>query len=246
MRARAAALEGDHARAEQRLSRARDAAAGRVQGKTETYELERADVAVAMACGDLTRARGLALRYADESDEAILHQAEMLHEAVRAGHPAALVTDKLAVLAEHCDGALTIGLAEHARALAASDVAALEQVCEGFADLGLHLLAAETAAEASVAAIRSGLIASARRLAARSHALAGRCEGARTPILGAVKTIGLTPRELEIALLASSNLSNREIADRLVVSPRTVETHIYRVMDKLGVSRRQDLGPLLQ
>jgi DNA-binding CsgD family transcriptional regulator len=246
MRARAAALEGDHAGAEQRLSRARDAAAGRIQGKTETYELERADVAVAMACGDLTRARGLALRYADESDEAILHQAEMLHEAVRAGHSAALVTDRLAVLAERCDGALTIGLAEHARALAVQDVAALEQVSQGFADLGLQLLAAETAAEASVAATRSGLNASARRLAARSHALAGRCEGARTPILGGVKTIDLTPRELEIALLASSSLSNREIADRLVVSPRTVETHIYRVMDKLGVSRRQDLGPLLQ
>ena len=92
----------------------------------------------------------------------------------------------------------------------------------------------------------TGLSASARRLAARSQAQARRCEGTRTPILASVKTIDLTPRELEIALLASSNLSNREIADRLVVSPRTVETHIYRVMDKLGVSRRQELGPLLQ
>jgi DNA-binding CsgD family transcriptional regulator len=66
------------------------------------------------------------------------------------------------------------------------------------------------------------------------------------PILAWVKTIDLTPRELEIALLAAGNLSNREIADRLVVSPRTVETHIYRVMDKLGVSRRQELAPLLR
>ena len=97
-----------------------------------------------------------------------------------------------------------------------------------------------------MAAARKGLSASARRLAARSHTLAGRCEGARTPILASVKTIDLTPRELEIALLAASNLSNREIAERLVVSPRTVETHVYRVMDKLGVSRRQELGPLLQ
>jgi DNA-binding CsgD family transcriptional regulator len=66
------------------------------------------------------------------------------------------------------------------------------------------------------------------------------------PILAWVKTIDLTPRELEIALLAAGNLSNREIADRLVVSPRTVETHTYRVMDKLGVSRRQELAPLLR
>jgi len=246
MRARAAALQGDHATAERRLSQARDAVAARVQGKTETYELERAEVAVSMARGDLTRARGLALRYADESGEAILHEAEMLHEAVRAGHPAASVEGRLGGLAACTDGALTAGLAEHAHALAAQDAVALEQVGEGFADLRLQLLAAETAAEASLAAARMGLSASARRLAARSHALASRCEGARTPILASVKTIDLTPRELEIALLASSNLSNREIADRLVVSPRTVETHIYRVMDKLGVSRRQELGPLLQ
>jgi DNA-binding CsgD family transcriptional regulator len=245
MGARAAALRGDHATGEERLSQARNAVAARVQGKTDGYELERAEVAVLMARGDLTRARGLALRYADESGEAILHEAEMLHEAVRAGHPAAQVEDRLAMLAARSDGPLTTGLAEHAHALAAQDVAALEQAGEGFADLGLQLLAAETTAEASTAATRAGLGAPARRLAARSHALADRCEGARTPVLASVKTIDLTPRELEIALLASSNLSNREIADRLVVSPRTVETHIYRVMDKLGVSRRQDLGPLL-
>jgi DNA-binding CsgD family transcriptional regulator len=246
MRARAAALRGDHAAGEVQLSQARRAAVARAQGKTDTYELERAEVAVAMARGDLTRARGLALRYADESGEAILHEAEMLHEAVRAGHPAAQTEDRLAMLAQRSDGALTAGLAACAHALATEDVTALERVCEGFAELGLQLLAAETAAEASIAATRAGLGASARRLAARSHALVGRCEGARTPVLASVRTIDLTPRELEIALLASSSLTNREIADRLVVSPRTVETHIYRVMDKLGVSRRQDLGPLLQ
>jgi DNA-binding CsgD family transcriptional regulator len=246
MRARAAALEGAHATAEERLSQARQAVAARILGKTDTYELERAEVAVLLARGDLTQARALALRYADEAGEAVPHEAEMLHEAVRAGHPVDQVTGRLATLAECSDGTLTAGLASHARALAAEDTAALEHVGEGFADLGLQLLAAETAAEASVAATRAGLGASARRLAARSHALAGRCEGARTPILASVKAIDLTPRELEIALLASSNLSNREIADRLVVSPRTVETHIYRVMDKLGVSRRQELGPLLR
>ena len=58
-----------------------------------------------MARGDLTRARGLALRYAGESGEAILHQAEMLHEAVRAGYPAAEVTDRISALAERSDGA---------------------------------------------------------------------------------------------------------------------------------------------
>jgi DNA-binding CsgD family transcriptional regulator len=246
MHARAAALEGDHVTAEARLAQARDAAAARAAGKTDVRELEHAEVAVAMFRGDLTRARRLALQYADQSGDALVHEAAMLHEAVRAGHPAAQVTGRLATLAAHSDGALTAGLAEHAHALASQDADALERVAEEFADFGLHLPAAETAAEASVAATQAGLTASARRLAARSHALADRCEGARTPILASVTTIELTPRELEIALLASSDLSNREIADRLVVSPRTVETHIYRVMDKLGVSSRQELGPLLR
>jgi DNA-binding CsgD family transcriptional regulator len=246
MRAQAVALAGDHATAQALLSDARDAAAGRVQGRTETFELEFADIAVALAQGDLTRARELALRYADESGEAVLHEAAMLHEAVRAGHPAVQVESRLAALAAHADNPLMTGLAEHAHAHASGDVTALEQVGEAFAESGLGLLAAETAAEASSAARRTGLSTAARRLAARSHALAGRCEGARTPILASVKTIELTPRELEIALLAASNLSNREIASRLVVSPRTVETHIYHVMDKLGVSTRRDLGPLLQ
>ena len=41
--------------------------------------------------------------------------------------------------------------------------------------------------------------------------------------------------------LAREGLCNAEIADRLVVSVRTVESHLYRAMHKLGVSDRRDL-----
>ena len=41
--------------------------------------------------------------------------------------------------------------------------------------------------------------------------------------------------------LASKGLTNAQIADRLVLSVRTVETHIYRAMQKLGVSDRREL-----
>jgi DNA-binding CsgD family transcriptional regulator len=51
----------------------------------------------------------------------------------------------------------------------------------------------------------------------------------------------LTAREREIATLAASGLSNREIADRLVVSPRTVENHLARAFVKLGVTSRREL-----
>jgi LuxR family maltose regulon positive regulatory protein len=48
----------------------------------------------------------------------------------------------------------------------------------------------------------------------------------------------LTPRESEILSLLVLGLTNKEIAQRLVVSPRTVETHVERVLGKLGVNTR--------
>ena len=51
-------------------------------------------------------------------------------------------------------------------------------------------------------------------------------------------TIDLTAREREILGLLVEGLSNKEIADRLVVSPRTIETHVERVLGKLEVGSR--------
>ncbi|BBZ26764.1 transcriptional regulator [Mycolicibacterium madagascariense] len=51
----------------------------------------------------------------------------------------------------------------------------------------------------------------------------------------------LTAQEREIVGLAASGLTNREIADRLKLSPRTVASHLYHVYPKLGVTRRHEL-----
>jgi non-specific serine/threonine protein kinase len=48
----------------------------------------------------------------------------------------------------------------------------------------------------------------------------------------------LTPRETEVAALLADGLSNRAIASTLVVSPRTAEVHVERILTKLGLSRR--------
>ena len=50
-----------------------------------------------------------------------------------------------------------------------------------------------------------------------------------------------TRREAQVAALAGRGLSNAEIADQLVLSVRTVETHVYRAMQKRGVGDRRDL-----
>ncbi len=55
----------------------------------------------------------------------------------------------------------------------------------------------------------------------------------------------LTPREHEIASLAASGLTNKQIAQRLHLSPRTVSGHLYRIFPKLGVATRAGLRDAL-
>ncbi len=56
---------------------------------------------------------------------------------------------------------------------------------------------------------------------------------------------GLTPREQEVAKLAALGKTNREIADVLFLSPRTVELHAARAQHKLGVDGRERLHEVL-
>jgi DNA-binding CsgD family transcriptional regulator len=51
----------------------------------------------------------------------------------------------------------------------------------------------------------------------------------------------LTAREREIVRLLGNGLTTREVADRLCLSPRTVEGHVYKAMTKTGVSSRDEL-----
>jgi DNA-binding NarL/FixJ family response regulator len=56
----------------------------------------------------------------------------------------------------------------------------------------------------------------------------------------------LTEQEWQIAELAAEGLSNREIAQRLYVSHRTVGSHLYRIFPKLGVSSRSQLSAAIR
>jgi DNA-binding CsgD family transcriptional regulator len=51
----------------------------------------------------------------------------------------------------------------------------------------------------------------------------------------------LTPQELQIVQMAADGLSNREIGQKLYLSPRTVSSHLYRVFPKLGITSRTEL-----
>lgn len=61
-----------------------------------------------------------------------------------------------------------------------------------------------------------------------------------------VKALGLSAREVEIAILIGDGLTNKEIADKLYISPATVRTHIYNLYQKVGAGSRVELLNMLR
>ncbi|MFD8203855.1 response regulator transcription factor, partial [Streptomyces sp. NPDC059701] len=145
------------------------------------------------------------------------------YDAVRLGAP------------EHAAGRLTGVFAAHADALARGDGPELDRVAGELERRGFLLFAAEAHAQA-VRAHRDPR--AARTARTRAVALARRCEGARTPALSGLVLGELTARQRQIVTLAAAGLSNREIAERLTLSVRTVGNHLYGAYTRLGAGDR--------
>lgn len=60
-----------------------------------------------------------------------------------------------------------------------------------------------------------------------------------------VDALGLTAREREVAQVVAEGLSNREVANRLFISVRTVTSHLDHIYTKLGISSRRELAQLV-
>jgi DNA-binding CsgD family transcriptional regulator len=238
------------------------AQSGQTDAALETYGLARAastraryfdpDIALAGAWCDSAAGRGDAaakgaLSAAEAARRRGLHglEAAALHTLTRLGRPGS-TGDRLAALAASAASPLWQAYADHARATAAEDPVCLDSVSATFEEFGAVLLAAEAAAAAAALHDLRGVRSAGSRAAARSQGLAESCEGASTPALR-LGLLGpqLTRREQEVAVLAAEGLSSRTIAERLVVSTRTVESHLYRVFAKLGVTDRTQLADLL-
>ena len=153
---------------------------------------------------------------------------------------------RLHELAQMVEGPRAGIAARFATALQATDADELTSVSEEFETMGDPIAAIDATAHAAAAYRRQGMRGSALGSSSRAQALADRCGGASTPALQqASERVPFTDREREIVMLIGQGLSTRAIAERLTLSARTVEGHIYRAMDKTGVANREELAALL-
>jgi DNA-binding CsgD family transcriptional regulator len=260
--AMAEALRGEAAAAE----RALDDAQRTNRSRARLYDADwaRARAWALVASGRLTAGEQASVEAADVAvrAERWTYEVLALHDRVRfgglgaaegAGSPggaggaagAATVVGRLEELAEIVDGGLAAACAAHARALAAGDGAALDAAAVSFGGLGFDLFAAEAQAAAAEAHRAAGHKAAAHASAERARRLTDDCAGATTPRLRRLVTAGqpgaLTRRERETAELAARGHTDREIADMLFLSIRTVHAHLRSAYAKLGVSGRGEL-----
>jgi len=140
-----------------------------------------------------------------------------------------------------------VGLAARfSEALRDGDAAELAAVSEDFERMGDLVAAVDAVAHAATEYRRQDLRGSALACSTRADVLAQQCGGAGTPALRqASELLPLTDREREIVMLIADGLSSRAVAERLSLSVRTVESHIYRAMSKTGTTSRDELANLL-
>jgi DNA-binding CsgD family transcriptional regulator/tetratricopeptide (TPR) repeat protein len=195
---------------------------------------ERSGIELAREAADLAHRSG---QYAVE--------AEALHHAARFGDRT--VARRLAVLGDRVSGPVIALQARHAAAIADRDAQALDVISAEFEAAGLMLSAADSAAQAVPLHDHAGKRGKSAESSARALRLAAQCGGAATPaIRSAARPLPVSSREREVAGLVAAGLSNREIADQLTVSVRTVEGHIYRACIKLDVADRDELAKIVR
>ncbi|WP_396934999.1 LuxR C-terminal-related transcriptional regulator [Mycolicibacterium sp.] len=210
------------------------------------YEFALARAWVAATQGAVSQAVAAALSAAENARANGQYAAEVLclQTATQFGNHSGAA--RLAGLRTVVDGPRVAAAAAFCAALAAGDGDQLAAVSTQFEAMGDLVAAVDAAAHAAIAYRRKDLRGSALGLAARAESLAHRCGEAATPALrAAVERLPLTDREREIVTLLGAGLSSKAVADRLCLSVRTVEGHIYRAMAKTGAGSRAELVRLL-
>ncbi|WP_344920762.1 LuxR C-terminal-related transcriptional regulator [Plantactinospora mayteni] len=255
-RAQAAAMRGDVDSAAEAMA---ESDRSQTSGMAVLYPwLEQARATVRAATGDLAGAVGTLreLVHRLQADGFAGHEILALHDLVRfgradieVGEPIVTgrrrtVAQRLTELSETVDGPLPALMARHARAEYGHSGDQLLAVAEDFAALDLNVFAAEATSRA-VTRLRAARSTRSHEANLRLAGLLRHCDVLRTPALSA-RQPALTERERQIARLAARGLASRNIAEQLYISTRTVENHLQRVYNKLGVAGRGELWPALK
>lgn len=242
--AQALALTGDAAAARRAMTRLdADRHPGLLFLATEVT-LARAWVAAAE--GSLTEAVQLAQTAAADARAAGQPAYEVLAWQTATEFGDGSGADRLLELASIVEGPRAGLAARFASALRAGDGDELASMSTCFEEIGDHIAAIDAAAHAALAYRRHDQRGSALTCSTRAQSLAQHC-GATTPALQhAAQPLPLTDREREIVTLLGQGLPSRAIAERLTLSTRTVEGHIYRAMAKTGTTNRDELAALVR
>ena len=168
-----------------------------------------------------------------------------LHDGVRLGDVSGIAAARRINAQIDCAaGRLCIA---HGQALADRDGAALDAVSVQLEAAGMLAIAADAAAQAAHVHQGAGYRAGEHAAKARAGVLSQRCGNPATPALEAVlNPLPLTGREREVAVMVAQGMTNKAIADRLHVSVRTVEGHVYKACMKLGLPDRSALSTTVQ
>jgi DNA-binding CsgD family transcriptional regulator len=177
------------------------------------------------------------------------HEVACLQAALQWG-----VTDgsgALATRARELADRLALPLAEavatHAESLRISSGEGLLAASQAYQAIGDQSTAADAAAQAAVAFMAAQHRGSGLLAAATAEQLVRDCGGLCTPATRSLAApVPLTGRQREVAELVSADLTNKDIADRLFMSVRTVEGHVLRACQRIGVTTRAELAAIMR
>lgn len=222
----------------------------------------------ALTVGDAAKAVADLSRLAAHPQIELWAVGDLTEAAVAAGQPhlARPAVERALDEAAHIDSPFLAMLAQRCLAELSADSADAEAgfvraVAEGANSSATLELARTQLAFGQWLRRRRRIIASREYLASAAHIFAS--SGARPwadianaelraagvtagPATATSAAESLTAQELHIAQLAAEGLTNREIADRIYLSHRTVAAHLYHVFPKLGVTTRSQLGAALR
>ncbi len=167
------------------------------------------------------------------------------YDAVRVGR-ARVALDVLDRITDAWEGPMAQTILRHARLLATprlddQDLDGLVEVATDLPRLGLTIASVNAWSQVARAAKAQGR----DQLVHRALFAMGEVRASDLGAAAEERPRLLTDREVEVARAVSEGLTSREVAERLGRSVRTVDNHLASVYRKLGVSRRQDLAPLL-